>query len=138
MALTFSDEEWAILASRLLDSTKNGSVKWQQVARDPRWEPVAYAAELKSGTSYHLTSKDGDDSFPFVLTAKDSDGEVLASFMTVGYQGFIATAEDRASSAIDELFKLIGRTVSGAADTAKSLIAELDELAPRDLDEDPF
>ncbi len=134
MPLAFTDDEWAVIAQQLLRNTKSDVIVWDIDREDA--EMKVFATKMRSGRSFHLAAKDADDRFPFILSAVDAEGKILSSFVTQGYnEDYLESAIDAASSRIDTLYSLVNRKVSGAAETAKSL---LDELAGLGSEEDAF
>lgn len=132
MKLTFTGQEWAALANKLLRATQQNALQWK--ADNDSGEGGPYRTRLPSGNSYVLRARDEDGRFPYLLQVIDAGQNVTAEFETVPFgDDFETTWEQDASKDLDELFELVGRKVTGAADLARNLVHELDEILGNNL-----
>lgn len=126
----FTEGEWGQLVWKLYRATRQDSIKWEL---EGTWPSKSYIYFGESGLGYRVSSVDSDGQFPFrfeVIQEADRDSPIDA-FITTPFH----PADEGASQAVDELHAMIVRQVSGASDTFRKLLADLEGVMG---DEQPF
>lgn len=140
--MDFTDDEWLSFAQKLFRATDQYKLTW--TGEDDEFAAeTGYRTKVPGGSTYVLSSRDGDGLFPYVLSIFDG-GRELASFTTVAYGDEWGhtfkdpTSEQSASQVLGELYSLVRRLVTGAPQKARELLDDLDSLLGEDPRGAPF
>lgn len=131
----FSEEEWSDIVWGIYRLTRNDQVVWEK-SGDP-WAEY-YSLSPTAETEYRLSSKDNDGQFPYILEVYRNGSDLpFASYVAEPFH----EGDEAVSEALDGLFGLVSRAVTGAPQLAKTLLEELRALETRvsnSPDEVPF
>lgn len=78
-------ERLVTIASRLLDITKSGKLRWQPASRpkdaDEGWQPASFSTRLPKG-AVTVHSEDPEGRYPYELRVLDTAGQEVARLET--------------------------------------------------------
>lgn len=131
----FDESEWAEIARQLLILTSNGTLTWfQNQSSEP---PTTFAVDTSANTRYLLMSVDDDARFPFRLALlRRTDVEETFGFVDAFVSQPYEEGVGSASEAMDDLYSLVARQITGAPQLLKSLFDEFSSL--RNHNNEPF
>ncbi|MGI8394452.1 hypothetical protein [Leucobacter sp. W1038] len=115
------EEEWDALLWKLYRATKANLLPW---AKDEARGGTDFIVSTASGISYKLASVDQDGNFPYRLEIYAADGALIDLFVSQAYR----ENDESPSEALAELYPMVGRQVSGAANTVAVILSDLDSL----------
>lgn len=126
-----TEDEWNEIAWKLYRATKEGHLRWSE---DDYSFSGTYLAFGEGQIGYRLASVDHDGTFPYRLEIlrRDDLDTPIDSFVTESFH----EGSETTSEAVNDLFLMVARQVSGISDTVKSILDELNGMLG--IDNKPF